>query len=43
MKILVDEFEDFIRPIMKEAVRNAAQPTAEQIRELTGNAERYVF
>ena len=43
MRIIIDEFEERIRPIRNEAMRNAAQPTAEQIRELTGNAERYVF
>ena len=43
MRIILYEFEELIRPIMNEAMRNAAQPTAEQIRELTGNAERYVF
>ena len=33
MRIIIDEFEELIRPIMNEAMRNAAQPTAEQIRE----------
>jgi len=34
MRIIIDEFEELIRPIMNEAMRNTAQPTAEQIREL---------
>lgn len=33
MRIIIDEFEERIRPIRNEAMRNAAQPTAEQIRE----------
>ena len=33
MKIIVDEFDELIRPVMNERMRNAAQPTAEQIRE----------
>lgn len=33
MRIILDEFEELIRPIRNEAMRNAAQPTAEQIRE----------
>ena len=33
MKIILDEFDDVIRPVMNERMRNAAQPTAEQIRE----------
>ena len=33
MKIILDEFDDVIRPVMNERKRNAAQPTAEQIRE----------
>ena len=34
MRIILDEFEQFIRPIMNEAMRNTEQPTAEPIREL---------
>ena len=34
MRIILDEFEELIRPVMNERMRNAAQPTAEQIREL---------
>ena len=34
MRIILDEFEELIRPIMNEAMRNTAQPTAEPIREL---------
>ena len=34
MKIIIDEFEEHIRPIMNEAMRNTAQPTAEQLRWL---------
>ena len=34
MRIILDEFEELIRPIMNEAMRNAAQPTAEQLRWL---------
>ena len=34
MRIIIDEFEELIRPIMNEAMRNTAQPTAEPIREL---------
>mgnify|MGYP003609766129 FL=1 len=41
MKIIIDEFEEHIRPIMNEAMRNAEQPTAEQIREFW-RAERVV-
>ena len=33
MKIIVDEFDELIRPVMNERMRNAAQLTAEQIRE----------
>ena len=33
MRIILDEFEELIRPIMNEAMRNTAQPTAEQLRE----------
>ena len=33
MRIILDEFEELIRPDMNAAMRNAAQPTAEQIRE----------
>ena len=32
-KVILDEFEEFIGPVMNERMRNAAQPTAEQIRE----------
>ena len=42
MKVIVDEFEELIRPDMNEAMRNTAQPTAEPIRELL-RAERYAF
>ena len=34
MKVSLDEVEELLRPIRNEAMRNAAQPTAEQIREL---------
>ena len=34
MRIILDEFEELIRPIMNEAMRNTAQPTAEQLRWL---------
>ena len=34
MRIILDEFEELIRPIMNEAMRNTAQPTAEQLRGL---------
>lgn len=33
MRIIMDGFEVHIRPIMNEAMRNPAQPIAEQIRE----------
>ena len=42
MRIILDEFEELIRLDMNEAMRNPAQPTAEQIRELF-RAERYDF
>ena len=32
MRIIIDEFEEHIRPIMNEAMRNPAQPIAEQLR-----------
>ena len=34
MRIILDEFEELIRPIRNEAMRNTAQPTAEQLRWL---------
>ena len=34
MRIIIDEFEERIRPIMNEAMRNAAQLTANQLRGL---------
>ena len=33
MKIILDEFDDVIRPVMNEIIRNAEQITAEQLRE----------
>ena len=41
MKIIVDEFDELIRPVMNERIRIAEQQTAELIRELL-RAERVV-
>ena len=41
MRIIIDEFEERIRPIRNEAMRNTEQPTVEQLRDLV-RAEQVV-